>query len=271
MDQMPLHFNLPQEDECATNLLSHGRSYYMPLWFMSQEPYFRKYLDFNEKDGGNKKDEEAWTRAFIHLMKKLTLRSNMKMASTSSSSSSPSKRKRLLVKSPIHTARIPLLRELFPKAKFIYIHRDPYEVFQSAAHMADTAYWYCSLNTPTNQQLIEFILWQFKSMDDKYYEALKNTYKYNYDIMEIAYTDICGLNGKKKQIQQLQNIYDHINVTWTKDIQSHYEVEMKNIEGYKPNTHIKLTDDMRYEIEKRWINYFERYEYDIIYHNGYFD
>jgi len=26
--------------------------------------------------------------------------------------------------------------QLFPKAQFIYIHRNPYEVFQSAVHMA---------------------------------------------------------------------------------------------------------------------------------------
>ena len=36
MDNMPLHFDLPQEDEIAVNLLSAGVSYYMPLWFMRQ-------------------------------------------------------------------------------------------------------------------------------------------------------------------------------------------------------------------------------------------
>lgn len=47
MDSMPLHFDLPQEDELATNMLSGGYSYYMPLWFMKQEPFFRRYLDFS--------------------------------------------------------------------------------------------------------------------------------------------------------------------------------------------------------------------------------
>jgi hypothetical protein len=47
MDSMPLHFDLPQEDELATNMLSAGCSYYMPLWFMKQEPFFRRYLDFS--------------------------------------------------------------------------------------------------------------------------------------------------------------------------------------------------------------------------------
>ena len=274
MDSMPLHFELPQEDECATNLLSCGRSYYMPLWFMKQEPQFRKYLDFSQEDGGTADDEMQWISAFLHLMKKLTLRHNMryeKMKSSSSLSSSRVRKHRLLIKSPIHTARVPLLRKLFPKAKFIYVHRNPYEVFQSAAHMANTAYWFCSLNTPTNEQIIEFILWQFKSMDDKYFSALRDKDKHNHDIIEIAYADICGNNGKKKQIEQLRNIYNHINIEWTGKLENHFENELKDLQGYRPNTHLTLSDDMRYEIEKRWIDYFERYEYEIIYHNGYFD
>jgi hypothetical protein len=40
-----------------------------------------------------------------------------------------------LLKSPVHTARVELLLQLFPKAQFIYIHRDPYTVFKSAVHM----------------------------------------------------------------------------------------------------------------------------------------
>ena len=34
--------------------------------------------------------------------------------------------------------------------------------------MADTAYWYCYLNTPTNQQVTSFILHQFEALWDKY-------------------------------------------------------------------------------------------------------
>jgi hypothetical protein len=36
--------------------------------------------------------------------------------------------KPLLLKSPVHTARIPLLLKLFPRARFVYLHRNPYEV-----------------------------------------------------------------------------------------------------------------------------------------------
>jgi hypothetical protein len=50
-------------------------------------------------------------------------------------------RRPLLIKSPVHTARLALLLRLFPNAKFVYVHRDPLATFASAAHMADTYYW----------------------------------------------------------------------------------------------------------------------------------
>ena len=34
-------------------------------------------------------------------------------------------RRRLIIKSPVHTARIPILRRLFPRATFVYLHRHP--------------------------------------------------------------------------------------------------------------------------------------------------
>lgn len=140
MDTMPLHFDLPQEDECATNVLSGGLSYYMPLWFMKQEKKFRKYLDFDPAEGGSSAEESIWCEAFLYLLKKLTLRQAF---ARQRNGRNPQEGTlcRLLLKSPIHTARVPLLRRMFPNAKFIYIHRHPDEVFCSAVHMADTAYW----------------------------------------------------------------------------------------------------------------------------------
>jgi hypothetical protein len=53
--------------------------------------------------------------------------------------------KPLLIKSPVHTARVRTWLKLFPGAKFIYIHRHPLEVFKSAAHMANTYYYHTFL------------------------------------------------------------------------------------------------------------------------------
>lgn len=103
MDNVVLDFDLPQEDELATNVLSAGTSPYMPLFFMSQEPDFRPYYAFDDHASGDEKlspEEMAtarkrWGSAFYYLCQKLTLRSlRMKQAAL-----------RLVLKSPVHTAR----------------------------------------------------------------------------------------------------------------------------------------------------------------------
>ena len=124
----------------------------------------------------------------------------------------------------VHTARVPLLRRLFPDAKFIYIHRHPYEVLQSAVNMADTAYWYCYLNTPTDEQIVEFILWQFEHLFKKYNRAVTDGQPVDQseealaslntehlkkrvistDTLEISYHDLIS-----EPLRVVQSIYEH--------------------------------------------------------------
>ena len=58
--------------------------------------------------------------------------------------------RRMLLKSPMHTARIALLDGLFPRASYVYIHRHPYDVFQSACNMAEKTYSLTYLDDPTD-------------------------------------------------------------------------------------------------------------------------
>ena len=135
MDNMELSFDGPQEDELAINVLTAGTSPYMPLTFMTAEPSFRPYFSFRDAPEAATR---RWTDAFLLFLRKLSYRAGGR---------------RLLLKSPAHTARVALLLKLFPDAQFVYIHRDPEEVYQSACHMADTTYWHMYLATPTDEQV----------------------------------------------------------------------------------------------------------------------
>jgi len=258
MDSMPLHFDLPQEDECATNVLSHGTSYYMPLWFMRQEHWFRRYLDFADEDGGTEHDERKWTASFLYLLKKLTLREQITMKKKTKSTT----QRRLLIKSPIHAARIPLLRRLFKNATFVYLHRDPYEVLQSAAHMADTAYWFCYLNTPSDMQIEEFILWQFEAMWRKYNAAVEQPGSrgggsshriLSPDVLEVSYAQLV-----EEPIETLAEIYKHVGVQFD---QAHFEKEVQSLKDYTPNKHVTLHENLQAIVQKRWAGYIEAFGY----------
>jgi len=99
-------------------------------------------------------DRAAWKAALLHFLKKLTLLHGQ----------SP-----LLLKSPSHTAKIRLLLELFPDARFVHIHRHPYEVYQSQLKFADTVLWYTYLQRPDRSQLSEEILERYRALFAAYF------------------------------------------------------------------------------------------------------
>ena len=206
MDNMPLHFDLPQEDELATILLTGGEcSPYMSLYFMKDELYYRKYqrmkysknidsttpstcsLDIDvdttylrQEEYVSQKDLDVWKRNFQYLIMKLKcrdllLQKHMSHHNKQQSSSTYNKNnknewspRQLLLKSPCHTGRVQLLLKLFPRAKFIYIHRNPYDIFLSGAYMASTTYGYMFLQRPTNAMLQEYILRQGELLVSEY-------------------------------------------------------------------------------------------------------
>ena len=68
--------------------------------------------------------------------------------------------KRLLLKSPVHTARVRILREMFPKAQFVFIHRHPRGVSVRRAHGGRPLLAVSSPETGMLQDTQEFILHQ---------------------------------------------------------------------------------------------------------------
>ncbi|KAK2075756.1 hypothetical protein QBZ16_001497 [Prototheca wickerhamii] len=70
--------------------------------------------------------------------------------------------------SPVHTARVRLLLRLFPDARFIYLHRDPYAVFASAAHMAESYYPFTALQRLEPADVARFVLDQFELLHETY-------------------------------------------------------------------------------------------------------
>ena len=265
MDNMDLHFDLPQEDELAVNMLSGGCSYYMPLWFMKQEHQFRYYLAFDQEDsyslGKNAEEEKArWTSAFTYFIKKIALRERLSRKNKIE--------RRLILKSPVHTAKVELLRRIFPKAKFIYIHRDPYEVFQSAVHMADTTYWYSYLNTPTEEQILAFIYWQFEHMFKAYNAAAvhtngrdDNTRLLHKDVLEVSYR----LDLIDNPIQTLHRIYGHVltaDIPSADELAVKYEAQVQDMSKYVANKHpATIPLAIKQTIESRWKEYFIAFKY----------
>ena len=87
----------------------------MCLTLLNRREHFLKFLGFERAAAS---DFDRWHRCFMWFLRKVTY----------AQLSADQQPKQLLIKSPVHTARIPLLLKMFPTAKFMFIHRDPIEV-----------------------------------------------------------------------------------------------------------------------------------------------
>ena len=78
--------------------------------------------------------------------------------------------KPLVLKSPGHTCRIRLLLELFPDAKFMHIHRNPYDVFRSTQHLIRTVTPWLALQRPGYRDLEKRTLRQYREVYEVFFE-----------------------------------------------------------------------------------------------------
>lgn len=112
MDNVKLGVGQPQEDEYALIKLNLD-SPLEKLVFPDGKSFFLNDNDFLPRN------TERWKESLDMFCKRLSF----------------TKKQRVLLKNPFHSMRIPLLQEMYPHAKFIHIHRHPFEVVPSTIHM----------------------------------------------------------------------------------------------------------------------------------------
>ena len=79
--------------------------------------------------------------------------------------------KQLVLKSPPHTGRVKVLKDMFPEAKFIHIIRDPYVVFSSTTNMWKAMYKSHGLQRPTYEGLEEQVFQNYLRLHARLEEA----------------------------------------------------------------------------------------------------
>ena len=271
MDNMSLAWDTPQEDELAMNQMSSGTSPYAPLLFPRKEKSFRPFYRFllartNGEDSGDAeledadaepcdpKDFERWRGAFILFLKKTQYAAG-------------GAHKRLLLKSPVHTARVRLIKSLFPKATFVFIHRHPLEVFRSAAHMADAYYWQCYLQKPIALDVQEFILHQGALLHRAYREDVAameaeegRDLKKQKRLAEVRFAELDA-----DPVGTLRATYAALG--WTeafKKVEPAIERYRRSLVDFKKNAFPKegLSSEAEAEVRRRWRAWFEDLGYD---------
>ena len=236
-DNMEQKFDSSGEDEIALGILT-GLSPYTVLSFPQQVNHYNKYLTFQ---GVSTEEIEIWKTKFLFFLKKLTLNYS----------------RRLILKSPPHTCRIRLLLEMFPNSKFVHIHRNPYEVFQSTRHLMD--FWrehYCLLQQFKFDDIEDDIIRRYNEMYNAYFEELGLIPKGRF--CEIRFEDL-----EQDPIDQIQYIYKNLNLNGYKDIESKLHAYIHSLSDYKKNKHKSIDNTLRSKITKAWERNFTIWNYEV--------
>ena len=173
------------EDEIGLLKLNGGLSFYLALMFPDLAEEYERLIDLRD---GSDEERQRWKDAFIVYLKKLTL-------------DSPGSR--VVVKSCPHSARIPLLLQMFPDGKFVHIHRHPARVFVSMVHMRGKIDWENFLRRPTEEFIANRREHTLRIGERVFERLLEDRHAIAPEnLIEIAYDELCGNDAEDRDLRQ---------------------------------------------------------------------
>jgi omega-hydroxy-beta-dihydromenaquinone-9 sulfotransferase len=208
MDNVSAGWSLPQEDEMAM-LLRTLVSPYLMIGFQGQPARYERYFDLTDLST----DELAsWIHEFRRFLQKISYRCD----------------RPIVVKSPSHTYRIPLLLELFPQAKFVYIYRDPYAVYSSTAHLRRMMFSENALATPNFAGSEDDQLrWYLHAFDR--YESTKSMIPAG-QLHEVRFEDL-----EAQPLLEMQRLYEGLGFSGWAEAEQRLKAELPAHDRYRKN------------------------------------
>ncbi|MCG8651778.1 MAG: sulfotransferase [Pirellulales bacterium] len=235
-DNMAVGFDKPQEDEFA--LCNLGLN--SPLLTMAlprQGPVDMRYLDLA---GLSAQERQTWIDGFLGFIRRVSFRQG---------------NKRLILKSPTHTARLKTLVELFPNARFIYISRNPMSVFPSTVHLWKSMNSTQGLQNPARDDpwMEDFVLDTFMHMFETYEQDRKLIPEGH--LAEIRYEELVA-----EPKAALRDLYDKLSLGDFTRSEAAVDGYLAATRDYQTNDY-DLTDEQRRRIMESWAPYFARFGY----------
>jgi hypothetical protein len=235
MDNMAAGWDRPQEDEFALCMLGQP-SPYLTIAFPNHPP---QDLDALDVDRMPARARLAWKRALLTFVRQLSFKDP----------------RRLVLKSPTHSCRIPTLLEVFPRARFVHIVRNPYAVFPSTVNLWKTLYRTHGLQTPTFAGLEEHVFSTFTHLYDRL-EAGKVQVPAG-RFHEVRYEDLLA-----DPVGEMHCLYERLGLGGFETVRPRLDRYLAQNMNYQTNHYPQLSPELHAAITDRWGDVIRRYGYD---------
>ena len=235
-DDVPVGFDRPQEEEFAMMMLGAGTPYITHAW-PRFGPADTDYLDFK---GLSEKDKETWVDAYMWLYRRLYLKHG---------------EKRLVMKTPANAARLKLLTKLFPDARYVYLARNPVDVFPSTVKLWRALYSTQGLHNPPRLDpwLDDYVLDMFARLTEGYEEDRHLIPEGH--LVELRYEDFV-----RDPVATMRDIYRRLDIKGF----DHAEAPMREFIGERKEhrvSHYELPEKLKRKVIDRLKPYIDRFGY----------
>ena len=236
-DNMELAVDLPQEEEFAlSNMMPYT---YYNFWFYPkyEREYCDKYLTFQSI---NEEELKEWKETFDKLVR-------ISLWNTGGT--------QFLSKNPPHTGRIRELVKMYPNAKFIYLVRKPYTVFESTRSFFTNTIQPLKLQELSNEEIEAQILTTYTKLYEQY-EADKACIPAG-NLVEVKFEDF-----EADALGMTEQIYRQLNLPGWEEARPAIEQYVGAKRGYKKNKY-EYEPRTRELVEKHWPFALEQWGYHL--------
>jgi hypothetical protein len=235
MDSMEAGWERPQEDEFALANLGIP-SPYVAWAFPNHGPVYDEYLDLTTL---SKAERDRWQHSLRLFVQRVATMRN----------------RRVVLKSPTHTARVRTLLEIFPDARFVHIVRDPLALFPSTVRLWNTLSQVQGLQTVEGG--IPWIERQILDTFVRMYERLEQDRELipTGRLAELRYEELVAA-----PVEQMQHVYEQLEFDGFDRVRPAIARYAAEHSEYRP-AHYSLSPTVAEGVRRHWAPYFERYGY----------
>ena len=235
MDNMSLGWQHPQEDE----MFLVQKTLISPYLMLAFQEDTSIYDDHFELTNLSEEKRAFWKQSLMTFLKKLTLKN-------------PGKK--ILLKSPTHTFRIPVLLEMFPNAKFVFISREPYTVYKSGIHLRKTLFLENGFCKSTFKGLEDMTLNLYRRLFDVYERDRHLIPEGN--LHELSFEDL-----EVDPVEELRKVYENLNLPGFDKLEQNLKAELADHHEFRKNKYEMEDEEMKRRIYEKWKPAFERFGY----------
>jgi omega-hydroxy-beta-dihydromenaquinone-9 sulfotransferase len=220
MDQVPAGLAEPMSEDFALGSitdLTHYHSYYFPR---SADHIFRRTILFDDVTPA---EIDQWGKDYLHLLRKVAYAAGGR---------------RLLLKNPAHTGRIPHILKLFPNAKFIHVIRNPLPVYGSTCKLIEKFLDLFSLQKYDLDGVSAHVLERYRLLMERYLRDRDLIPPGQ--LLEVRHEEMVA-----NPMQVLERIYGDLKLPGFDEARPRMERYVATLSNYQTNTYVTDPDTAR--------------------------